>query len=58
MIDSMDNFAVDQGICRFPLTLADAVKLWYQSILPFQGNLEDLQERHRTQFCNIGNTGE
>ena len=50
------NFAEDQGVQRFPLTLAGEARLWYQSIHPFQGNWEKLQERFRTQFSQVGNT--
>ena len=57
-IDWMDthNFTPNQRIQRFPLTLTGEARLWYQSIHPFQGNLEDLQERLSTQFSKIGNT--
>ena len=59
-IDCMDthNFAAGQTVQRFPLTLAGEARLWYQSIPPFQGNLEDLQERFRAQFSKISNARE
>ena len=51
-IDWMDihNFAADQRVRRFPLTLAGEAGLWYQSIHAFQVKWEELQERFRTQF--------
>ena len=59
-IDWMEthNFAADQRVRRFLLTLAGEARLWYQSIHPFQDNLEELQERIRTQFSKIGNARE
>ena len=32
--------------------------MWYQSVHPFQGNWEELQEGFRTQFSKLGNTRE
>ena len=52
------NFAPGQRVQRFLLTLADEARLWHQSIYPFQGNWEELQERLRMQFSKIGNTWE
>ena len=59
-VDWMDthHFVMGQRLQRFPLTLAGEVRLWYQSIHPFQGNWEELQDRLWTQFSNIGNTRE
>ena len=42
-----------QRLQRFPLTLADETRLWYQSIHPFHSNWEELQERLRTQFSKV-----
>ena len=57
MIDWMDthNFAVGQRLQRSPLMLT---RLWYQSMHPFHGSWEELQERIRMQFSKIGNTQE
>ena len=48
------HFVADQRV----RTLAGEASVWYQSIHPFQGNWEELQERFRTQFSLIGNTRE
>ena len=52
------NFTSGQRVQRFPPTLAYVARLWYQSIYPFQGNWEELQERFRTQFSKLDNTKE
>ena len=54
------NFAPDQRVQRFPITLGGEARLWYQSIHPFQGNLDELQEttKFRIQFSKLGNTRE
>ena len=45
-----NNFAVDQKVRRFSLTLEGEARLWYQSIHPLPTNWEDLQRQFRTQF--------
>ena len=50
------NFAMGKRVQIFPLALASKARLQYQSIHPFQGNLEELQERFRIHFSKIGNT--
>ena len=58
-IDWMDTqFCCRSRVKRFPLTLVGEVRLWYQSLHPFQGNWEELQEKFRTQFSKIGNSRE
>ena len=52
------DFASDQRVRRFPIAIVGEDRLWYQSIHPFLGNWEALQERLRTQFSNTGNTKE
>ena len=52
------NFATDQKVQRFPLTLADEARLCYQATHLFQGNWKEVQERFRTQFSKIKNTRE
>ena len=50
------DFAVGQRAQRFPLILGGKARLLYLSMHPFQGNLEKLEERFRTQFSKLGNT--
>ena len=55
------NFAADQRVLRFPLSISVKVILCYHSTLwyhPCQGNWEELQEIFRTQVSKIGNTRE
>ena len=50
------NVAADQRARNFFVTLTGDTNLYFQSIHTFQGNLEELQERFRTQFSMMGYT--
>ena len=47
------NFATDHGVQSLPVTLVSETRLWYQSIDPFQSNLDKLKEIFRNQSSKI-----